>query len=71
MESLGEAVARANKEKDTFTVIICAATTSGDGNVLEADMKQVIQPLQGRPILIHVLLYSGVQSAIGGDIQIE
>jgi hypothetical protein len=71
VESLGEAVARANKEKDTFTVIICAATTSGDGNVLEADMKRVIQPLQGRPILIHVLMYSGVQSAIGGDIQIE
>ena len=71
VESLGEAIARANKEKDTFTVIICAATTSGDGNVLEADMKRVIQPLQGRPILIHVLMYSGVQSAIGGDIQIE
>lgn len=71
VESLGEAIARANKEKDTFTVIICAATTSGDGNVLEADMKRVLQPLQGRPILIHVLMYSGVQSAIGGDIQIE
>jgi hypothetical protein len=71
VESLGEAIARANKEKDTFTVIICAATTSGDGNVLEADMKRVLQPLQGRPILVHVLMYSGVQSAIGGDIQIE
>jgi hypothetical protein len=71
IESLGEAIARANKEKDTFTVIICAATTSGDGNVLEADMKRVIQPLQGRPIIVHVLLYSGVQSALGGDIQIE
>lgn len=72
VESLGEAIARASKEKDTFTVIICAATTSGDGNILPADMKRVVEPLQGgRPILIHVLLDPGVQSALGGDIQIE
>ena len=72
VESLGEAIARANKEKDSFTVIICAATTSGDGKILPAEMKRVYEPLQGgRPILVHVLLYSGVQSALGGDIQIE
>ena len=71
VETLGEAIERANKEKDTFTVIICAATTSGDGNVLAAEMKRVVNPLPGRPIIVHVLLYSGVQSAIGGDIQIE
>ena len=71
VESLGEAIERANKEKDTFTVIICAATTSGDGKVLPAEMKRIYEPIRGRPILVHVLLYSGVQSAIGGDIQIE
>ena len=71
IESLGEAIERANKEKDTFTVIICAATTSGDGKVMQAEMKRIFEPLQGRPILIHVLMYSGVQSALGGDIQIE
>jgi hypothetical protein len=71
VESLGEAIARANKEKDTFTVIICAATTSGDAKVLPAEMKRIYEPIQGRPILVHVLLYSGVQSALGGDIQIE
>jgi len=71
VESLGEAIARANKEKDTFTVIICAATTSGDGKVLPEEMKRIYEPIRGRPILVHVLLYSGVQSAIGGDIQIE
>jgi hypothetical protein len=60
VESLGEAIARANKEKDTFTVIICAATTSGDGKILPAEMKRVVEPLQGgRPILIHVLLLLG------------
>ena len=71
IESLGEAIARANKEKDAFTVIICAATTSGDGKILQSEMKRIFEPLQGRPILIHVLMYSGVQSALGGDIQIE
>jgi hypothetical protein len=34
-------------------------------------MKRVLEPLGGRPIIVHVLMYSGVQSAIGGDIQIE
>jgi hypothetical protein len=71
IESLGEAIERANKEKDAFTVIICAATTSGDGKVMQAEMKRIFEPLQGRPILIHVLMYSGVQSGLGGDIQIE
>ena len=71
VESLGEAIERANKEKDTFTVIICAATTSGDGDVLESAMKRVVTQLSGRPIIVHVLVYSGVQSALGGDIQIE
>jgi len=71
VESLGEAIERANKEKDTFTVIICAATTSGDGNVLESAMKRVLTQLGGRPIIVHVLMYSGVQSALGGDIQID
>src|SRR5687768_1865743 len=71
VESLGEAIERANKEKDTFTVIICAATTSGDGNVLESEMKRVLTQLGGRPIIVHVLMYSGVQSALGGDIQID
>ena len=72
VESLGEAVERASKEKDAFTIIICAATTSGDGNVQASEMKRVVSPLSGgKPIVVHVLLYSGVQAAIGGDIQLE
>ena len=70
-ESLTEAVDRANKEKDTFTVIICAATTSGDGGVLESRMKELVDKLRGRPILVHVLMYAGERSATGGDAQIE
>src|SRR5688572_5348813 len=70
-ESLSEAIERANKEKDTFTVIICAATTSGDGQVMAAHMQRVINALGGRPIIVHVLMYSGERSATGGDAQID
>jgi hypothetical protein len=70
-ESLTEAVDRANKDKDTFTVIICAATTSGDGGVLESRIKELIDKIRGKPMLIHVLMYSGERSATGGDVQIE
>ena len=70
-ESLSEAVERANKEKDTYTVIICAATTSGDGQVMAAQMQRVIKALGGRPIIVHVLMYSGERSATGGDAQID
>lgn len=70
-ESLSEAVERANKEKDTYTVIICAATTSGDGQVMATQMQRVIKALGGRPIIVHVLMYSGERSATGGDAQID
>ena len=70
-ESLSEAVERANKEKDTYTVIICAATTSGDGQVMAPQMQRVIKALGGRPIIVHVLMYSGERSATGGDAQID
>jgi hypothetical protein len=70
-ESLTEAVDRANKEKDTFTVIICAGTTSGDGGVLQSRMTELIDKVRGKPLLIHVLMYSGERSATGGDTQVE
>ena len=70
-ESLGEAVDRANKDKDTFTVIIAAGTTSGDGQVMASAQNRIVQNLRGRPILIHVLMYSGERSASGGDAQIQ
>jgi len=70
-ESLSEAIERANKDKDTFTVIICAATTSGDGQVMASHMQRVVTALGGRPIIVHVLMYSGERSATGGDAQID
>ena len=70
-ESLSEVIERANKDKDTFTVIICAATTSGDGQVMASHMQRVVTALGGRPIIVHVLMYSGERSATGGDAQID
>jgi hypothetical protein len=74
VEGLGEAAQRAQKEKEgTFTVFIAAGTSSGDGNVQERDVKDVFQRLQGRPAIVHVLLFSGgsARSATGGAIQTD
>jgi len=60
-ETLSEAIERANKEKDTFTVIISAATTSGESQVMASHMQRVVD----------VLMYSGERSATGGDAQID
>jgi len=70
-ESLLEAAERANKEKDTFTVIIAAGTTSGDGDVREETTKQLFQQITGKPILIDVLMYQGETSGTGGGTQVE
>jgi hypothetical protein len=70
-ESLLEAAERANKEKDTFTVIISAGTTSGDGDVREDTTKQLFQQINGKPILVDVLMYQGETSGTGGGSQIE
>ena len=70
-ETLSEAIERANKDKDTFTVIICAGTTSGDGQVMASHMQRVVDALRGRPIIVNVLMYAGERSATGGDAQID
>lgn len=73
-EGLGEAAQRAQKEKeDTFTVLIAAGTTSGDANVLDRDVQRLFERLQGQPVIVHVLLYSGSsgRSATGGQLQTE
>ena len=70
-ESLTEAAERANKEKDTFTVIITAGTTSGDGHIREVHTKRLVEQISGKPIVVHVLMYAGEKSATGGDSQTE
>jgi hypothetical protein len=70
-ESLIEATERANKDKDAFTIFIAAGTTSGDRDVRDVHTKQLMQQIQGKPMIIHVVMYNGERSATGGDIQIE
>jgi len=70
-ESLAEAAERANKDKDTFPVIIAAGTTSGDGRVLESDMQRALDQVGRKPMIVHVLMYSGERSASGGGTQVE
>jgi hypothetical protein len=70
-ESLSEAAERANKDKDAFTVIITAGSTSGDARILESDMQQALDRINGKPMIVHVLLYAGEKSASGGITQVE
>jgi len=70
-ESLSEAAERANKEKDTFTIIIAAGSTAGDGQILETDMNRALDRIRGKPMLVHVLLYYGERTSSGGVAQVE
>ena len=70
-ESLTEAAERANKEKDAFTIFIAAGTTSGDREIREVHTKRLFEQLAGKPMIVHVVMFSGERSATGGDIQIE
>jgi len=74
VESLSEAAQRAEREQDkAFTVLISAATTSGDLNVRESDVQRLFQRIQGHPVMVHVLLYAGniSRSASGGETQTD
>ena len=74
IESLGEAAQRATKEKDdVVTVIINAATSTGDLDVQDRDVRQAFTRIQSRPMIVHVLLFNGAaaRSASGGMIQTE
>lgn len=70
-ESLAEAGERAAKDKDAFTVVIMAGTTSGDANLPDGTMKRVVAAYANRPVVVHVLLYSGERAAFGGQAQID
>jgi hypothetical protein len=70
-ESLTEAVERANKDRDAFTVLITAGTTSGDARILDSEVKRALDPIRHKPMIIHVLLYAGERSASGGVAQVE
>ena len=69
-EGIIEAVDRANKLKDTYTVILAAGTNSGDGHIRTEHVKELAQKIEGQPLMIHVLLYGGERSATAGEVQI-
>jgi hypothetical protein len=72
VDSLNEATARIEKDKtDYFPVIITAATTSGDNNILERDVQRIMTRLQQRPTTVHVILLTSLRSASGGANQTQ
>ena len=72
VESMNEATQRIEKDKtDHFPVIIMAATSSGDANVLERDVKRIFERLEKKPTTVHVVLLTTAGSASGGANQTQ
>ena len=73
VESMNEATQRIEKDKtDHFPIIISSATSSGDANVLERDVKKIFERIQKKPTTVHViLLNSTTGSATGGANQTQ
>src|SRR5688572_17513473 len=74
VESLNEATQRIERDKnETSPVIISAATTSGDTNVMERDIQQLTKRLQTKPTTVHVVVLSGAggRTASGGGNQTQ
>jgi hypothetical protein len=73
VESMNEATQRIEKDKtDHFPIIISSATSSGDANVLDRDVKRIFERIQKRPTTVHViLLNSTTGSATGGANQTQ
>jgi hypothetical protein len=74
VEALNEAAQRAEREQDkAFTVLIVAAATAGELNVRESDIQTLFRRVQGHPVVVHVLLYSGRigRSASGGEVHTD
>ena len=72
VESLNEATQRIQREKnDIAPIVVAVATTSGDGDVRERDIEQMMKRLQERPTTVHVVLLSGStgRSSSGGAVQ--
>lgn len=73
VEALNEATQRNERDKSNFfPVIIMAATTAGDRNVLDSDVERLMKRLEARPATVHVILVAGQgQSASGGANQTQ
>jgi hypothetical protein len=73
VESMNEATQRIEKDKsDHIPVIISQATSSGDANVRDRDVKQIFERIQKRPTTVHVVLLNATAgSATGGANQTQ
>jgi hypothetical protein len=74
VESLNEATQRIERDKtETAPVIIAAGTTSGDTNVMERDVEQLMKRLQTKPTTVHVVVLSAGagRTASGGGNQTQ
>jgi hypothetical protein len=73
VESLNEATQRIEKDKtEHFPVIIMSATSSGDTNVMDRDVKRIFERVQQRPTTVHVVLLTSTSgSASGGANQTQ
>jgi len=72
VESMNEATQRIEKDKtDHFPVIISSATSSGDANVLERDVKRIFERIEKKPTTVHVILLNSAGSATGGANQTQ
>ena len=67
LESLAEATQRIERDKtDYFPVIISVATTSGDRDVRDNDVKRTMERLEKRPTTVHVILFNSGGGSTGG-----
>jgi hypothetical protein len=72
VEALNEATQRNERDKSNyFPVIVMAATTAGDRNVLDSDVERLMKRLEQRPATVHVILLAGGQSSTGGANQTQ
>jgi hypothetical protein len=72
VEALNEATQRNERDKSNFfPVIVMAATTAGDRNVLDSDVERLMKRLEQKPATVHVILFSSGQSSTGGANQTQ
>jgi hypothetical protein len=74
VESLAEATERIERDKqpDAGYVIVALATSAGDSNVRDRDIKQIQERVLKYGTVVHVVLLSTVgRSASGGVVQAE
>jgi hypothetical protein len=73
IESLAEATQRIERDKtDSFPVIVSVGTNLGDRNARESDINAVMERVQKRPTIVHVVMFSGSgQSGSGGGNQVD